>query len=114
MNLSTWTCLRCGHEWMPRRTGKPRNCPNQKCRSVAWDRERPAHAERPLTYRRLYPEIHELPVGGACFLAFDSDRINKGWGDPHPERCVNYQRRKYGKKFEVMPTAFGLNVRRLA
>ncbi len=33
-------CLRCGHEWIPRSDGPPRNCPNKKCNSPYWDRER--------------------------------------------------------------------------
>jgi predicted amidophosphoribosyltransferase len=34
-------CLRCGHEWYPRDLHKPpKVCPNPKCKSPYWDRER--------------------------------------------------------------------------
>ena len=38
-----YKCLRCGWEWKPRKRkypGKPRLCPNPKCRSAYWDVER--------------------------------------------------------------------------
>ena len=35
--LPMWNCLRCGHEWYPRRKDRPRQCPNPKCHSVWWD-----------------------------------------------------------------------------
>lgn len=34
-------CKRCGHEWYPRDPHKPpKVCPNPKCKSPYWDRER--------------------------------------------------------------------------
>ena len=30
-----WSCLRCGHAWLPRQTDKPIVCP--KCKSPWWD-----------------------------------------------------------------------------
>lgn len=38
--LPVLRCLRCGHVWHPRRNQKPKNCPNPKCNSPYWDRER--------------------------------------------------------------------------
>jgi len=38
MNLSHFKCLRCDHEWIPRREEHPRVCP--KCKSPYWDRPR--------------------------------------------------------------------------
>ena len=36
-----YTCLRCGHKWQPRVTGKePKVCPNPKCHSAYWNEER--------------------------------------------------------------------------
>lgn len=41
INLHVFACLRCGHEWVPRKhtyghgSALPGNCP--KCRSVYWD-----------------------------------------------------------------------------
>ncbi len=32
-----YRCLRCGHEWVPRQTGKPRVCPAKNCHSPYWD-----------------------------------------------------------------------------
>lgn len=110
--VAVYTCLRCGHEWAARKAGRPRICPNHKCQSPAWDRARPAYVERPLTYRRLYPELHGLQPGESCFLAFDENRT-PGEPDPRPERVINYERKKHGKQFEVIPTTSGLNVRRL-
>jgi len=37
MELSTFKCLRCGWEWVPR-VPTPKTCP--KCRSPYWDRPR--------------------------------------------------------------------------
>lgn len=33
-------CKRCGYKWIPRKTAKPRMCPNPKCHSAYWDLER--------------------------------------------------------------------------
>lgn len=34
-------CKRCGHEWYPRTPGVlPRVCPNPKCKSPYWNKER--------------------------------------------------------------------------
>lgn len=34
-------CLRCDHEWYPKDPNKPpKVCPNPKCKSPYWDRER--------------------------------------------------------------------------
>jgi predicted Zn-ribbon and HTH transcriptional regulator len=34
-----WRCLRCGHEWVPKREGfAPATCP--KCKSPYWNRPR--------------------------------------------------------------------------
>lgn len=34
-------CLRCGHEWYAKDPNKlPKVCPNPKCKSPYWDRER--------------------------------------------------------------------------
>lgn len=39
MGLQTNKCLRCGHEWVAR-TKKPVKCPNQKCQSPYWNKEK--------------------------------------------------------------------------
>jgi predicted Zn-ribbon and HTH transcriptional regulator len=44
MQLPTYTCLRCGHTWVPRVPHKPRRCPN--CKDSYWDRPRKAEAEK--------------------------------------------------------------------
>lgn len=33
-------CTRCGHEWTPREGVAPKVCPNPKCKSPYWDREK--------------------------------------------------------------------------
>jgi len=33
-------CTRCGHTWIPRQARKPKVCPNLRCKSPYWDRER--------------------------------------------------------------------------
>jgi predicted amidophosphoribosyltransferase len=33
-------CERCGYEWIPRSNTLPKVCPNRKCKSPYWDRER--------------------------------------------------------------------------
>jgi len=35
-----FVCKRCGHEWTPRSELRPKVCPNLKCKSPYWDRER--------------------------------------------------------------------------
>jgi len=40
-------CKRCGHEWHPRRTVKPKVCP--KCKSPYWDRD---YSRRDVVERR--------------------------------------------------------------
>jgi len=39
--MPAWKCERCSHVW-PRKNDeeKPVTCPNPKCRSVYWDKER--------------------------------------------------------------------------
>lgn len=40
MELPTLECKRCGHKWHPRRDQLPAVCPNLKCKSSYWNRER--------------------------------------------------------------------------
>ena len=40
LTLSKLTCLRCGHDWLPRSLLPPVRCPNLKCQSHYWDRPR--------------------------------------------------------------------------
>jgi predicted nucleic acid-binding Zn-ribbon protein len=40
-----YTCLRCGHAWVPRSGAYPRQCP--KCGSAYWDRPRTHPQRRP-------------------------------------------------------------------
>jgi DNA-directed RNA polymerase subunit RPC12/RpoP len=37
--MTQFTCLRCGHTWMPRTT-RPVKCPNPRCQSPYWDEVR--------------------------------------------------------------------------
>lgn len=34
--LSTCTCQKCGHIWIPR-IANVRKCPNPECQSIRWD-----------------------------------------------------------------------------
>jgi predicted RNA-binding Zn-ribbon protein involved in translation (DUF1610 family) len=43
-------CLRCGHEWTPRKVGRPAQCPN--CKQTQWDRPS-KWAEAPEPKRKL-------------------------------------------------------------
>lgn len=36
--LTQCHCLRCNHDWYPRKPGLPKTCPN--CRSVYWNEPR--------------------------------------------------------------------------
>ena len=45
MTLRRFTCLRCGHNWLPRIEGRPVQCP--RCKSIAWDTERPEGERTP-------------------------------------------------------------------
>lgn len=38
MELISYKCKRCSHEWHPRKTELPILCP--KCKSPYWDREK--------------------------------------------------------------------------
>jgi hypothetical protein len=40
-------CQVCGTAWIPRRKNPPRRCPNQKCRTMRWDRDRYPNAGPP-------------------------------------------------------------------
>ena len=44
VSLPKWTCVRCGHEWLPRQETRPRLCPN--CRSAYWDKKRKRETAR--------------------------------------------------------------------
>lgn len=45
-NIKKLKCLRCGYEWLPRKTDV-RQCPNRKCHSIYWDMPRLAKDEIP-------------------------------------------------------------------
>lgn len=105
-------CQRCGHKWFPRKVGVPNNCANKHCGSSAWDKPRPKSAEKKKTYGRIFPELHELNVGQSCNLYFCQKDI--GDGDARPIRAVNYERKKYGKKFNVIPSIQFIKVIRTA
>lgn len=38
--IPKYKCLRCGHEWIPRKEDAPKNCPNPKCKSPYWNKPR--------------------------------------------------------------------------
>jgi hypothetical protein len=40
MKLVTLKCKRCGWEWHPRTNALPKTCPNRKCKSPYWNKER--------------------------------------------------------------------------
>lgn len=42
--ISGYRCLRCGHEWLPRKASKPKWCP--KCNSPYWDKPRTKGGKR--------------------------------------------------------------------
>jgi hypothetical protein len=44
-------CNRCGHEWIPRDEKPPKVCPNPKCKSPYWNKERVRKlVDEPKTY----------------------------------------------------------------
>ncbi len=40
VSLPVWTCVRpkCGHTWIPRKPGRPVECP--KCKRRDWDKKK--------------------------------------------------------------------------
>lgn len=36
--MITCKCLRCGYEWLPKRSAIPARCANEKCKSPDWDK----------------------------------------------------------------------------
>lgn len=49
------TCLRCGHEWYAKDPSKlPKVCPNPKCKSPYWDRERTKKKTESTNEEKLY------------------------------------------------------------
>jgi len=40
IKLFRFTCLRCGHRWIPRGDRVPRTCPNRACHSPYWQTKR--------------------------------------------------------------------------
>lgn len=45
-NVKILECLRCGHEWMPRKKKTPKMCP--KCNSPYWNRRRQKEVKKDL------------------------------------------------------------------
>jgi len=52
ITLHKFKCLRCGHQWYPRKPALPVTCP--KCRSAYWDR--PVGAKTMPEFRK---QLHE-------------------------------------------------------
>lgn len=49
VTLPRYTCLRCGHTWIPRQNEKPRTC--ALCRNPYWDRPRKNRVPAPARQR---------------------------------------------------------------
>lgn len=45
MKLPHYKCLRCQHEWIPRKEDYPRMCP--ECKSVRWDKPKKDNSQLP-------------------------------------------------------------------
>lgn len=43
IKIRKYHCLRCGHDWIPRKEDYPRMCP--RCKSVLWDKEKQVEVE---------------------------------------------------------------------
>ena len=43
--LPKFTCLRCGHEWHPRRPERPKRC--ARCKDANWDKPRQWERKEP-------------------------------------------------------------------
>jgi predicted Zn-ribbon and HTH transcriptional regulator len=50
--METNRCLRCGHEWLPRKLDRSLTCP--KCRSPYWD------IPRRKNEKRVHPNVSEI------------------------------------------------------
>lgn len=48
--ISQLHCLRCDHDWYPRKAELPKTCP--KCRSPYWNQPRRNEAGQPAAHRR--------------------------------------------------------------
>lgn len=40
--LPTFICLRCGHQWYPKKPERPLRCAASRCKTPYWDRPRGA------------------------------------------------------------------------
>jgi hypothetical protein len=63
-------CLRCGHRWISELDHLPKQCPNIKCHSPYWNKERRIPGEAKL--RRLLREVGELRLWTEADKFFNS------------------------------------------
>lgn len=55
LKIITLKCLRCGHEWTPRKATLPRTCPN--CGSPYWDRPRKEKKKKSDAGKLIFPDV---------------------------------------------------------
>src|SRR3990167_11257502 len=110
-------CERCGHDWHPKKPGKPRSC--AKCTARYWDRPARIPARRgepgPIGRPALYPALQSLAVGAVIVLPWRS--LPNGQPDNANAKynlAVNAHAKRHGWQVLTQATSAGLMVRRLA
>ena len=77
IELPTLTCNRCGHTWIPRKPQLPKNCPNPKCNSPYWNKERVKNICR-ITGKACEIDNSECEY---------SNLYPKPWAEEYPDFC---------------------------
>lgn len=63
VNVNTITCKRCGWKWVPRKADV-RSCPNPKCRSVYFDREKTEETKKSEENKKQKPKMARNKLKG--------------------------------------------------
>ena len=62
VSIKELDCKRCGHVWLPRRT-EVLTCPNPKCRSPYWNRERVTPEEKEAKAKAKTQALEKVKTG---------------------------------------------------
>ena len=100
--LPTLKCIRCNHEWIPRKAGQPKFCP--KCRSPYWNTEPTkrgrwkfaigdrfiANDKAPIDYKGKFGTIVERGPGKAEYgVIIDNEEEKSYLNSPWIDRVNN-------------------------
>jgi hypothetical protein len=92
-------CMRCGHNWFARISGRPVQCP--RCKSPAWDRE-PGAAETRAEYKPTSKEKPSIRRGGRQDIDWSKHPSFGIWADrtESDEELLDLMKSGWGKAQE--------------